>query len=59
MKAAAIATLISTAMLIPTSASAADPLPRAKPEAAGMSSERLALIAKIVKIGRASCRERV
>lgn len=32
----------------PLMAQAADPLPRAKPEEVGMSSERLALIAKTV-----------
>jgi hypothetical protein len=36
------------ALYLPPVAQAADPLPRAKPEEVGMSSARLALIAKAV-----------
>ncbi len=46
MKAAVLA--LSCALCLPFAAQAADPLPRAKPEAVGMSSERLALIRKVV-----------
>ena len=44
MKAAAF--LVSCALCWPLAAEAADPLPRAKPESVGISSERLALIKK-------------
>jgi CubicO group peptidase (beta-lactamase class C family) len=44
MKLAAV--LLSCALTWPLAAQAADPLPRAKPEAVGISSERLALIKK-------------
>src|SRR5437879_3944522 len=45
----AISALIAAATIgIPLMAQAADPLPRAKPEEAGLSSERLALIGKAV-----------
>jgi len=44
MKAAALA--LSCLLCLPLAAQAADPLPRAKPETVGMSSERLALIRK-------------
>jgi CubicO group peptidase (beta-lactamase class C family) len=44
----AFAILASSTILQPTSARAADPLPRAMPEAVGMSSERLALIGRTI-----------
>jgi len=45
----AISTLVASGILsVPLLAQAADPLPRAKPEEVGMSSERLALIGKTV-----------
>src|SRR5262245_39493831 len=44
MKAAAL--MLSSLLCAPLAAQAADPLPRAKPESVGMSSERLALIRK-------------
>src|SRR5215468_10137972 len=44
MKAAAL--VLSSLLSAPLAAQAADPLPRAKPESVGMSSERLALIRK-------------
>src|SRR5262249_49479945 len=44
MKAAALA--LSCLLSLPIAAQAADPLPRAKPESVGISSERLALIRK-------------
>ena len=44
MKLAAV--LLSCALTWPLAAQAADPLPRAEPEAVGISSERLALIRK-------------
>jgi len=44
MKAAALA--LSCLLSLPFAAQASDPLPRAKPESVGMSSERLALIRK-------------
>ena len=44
MKTFTIAMLMSCAIGLPAAAQANDPLPRAKPEAVGMSSERLALI---------------
>jgi CubicO group peptidase (beta-lactamase class C family) len=40
--------VVAGALCFSLSARAADPLPRAKPEEVGMSSERLALIAKVV-----------
>src|SRR5215470_12617093 len=40
--------ILSAIMTLPLAAQAADPLPRAKPEDVGMSSQRLALIAKTV-----------
>ena len=46
MKTAAF--LAACALCAPLAAQAADPLPRAKPEDVGMSSQRLALIAKTV-----------
>jgi CubicO group peptidase (beta-lactamase class C family) len=42
------ALVLSCALCVPLLAEAADPLPRAKPEEVGMSSERLALIGKII-----------
>ena len=45
---AASVVVLSIAALVPYSASAADPLPRAKPESVGISSERLALIGKVI-----------
>jgi hypothetical protein len=38
--------VLSCVLCVPLAAKAADPLPRAKPESVGMSSERLALIRK-------------
>jgi CubicO group peptidase (beta-lactamase class C family) len=40
--------ILSAVLTLPLTALAADPLPRAKPEDVGMSSQRLALIAKTV-----------
>jgi CubicO group peptidase (beta-lactamase class C family) len=45
---AALAFVLSCAFCAPLPARAADPLPRAKPEAVGMSSERLAAIGKLI-----------
>jgi CubicO group peptidase (beta-lactamase class C family) len=45
---AVFAAVVSSMLGLPLMAQAADPLPRAKPEDVGMSSERLALIAKTV-----------
>jgi CubicO group peptidase (beta-lactamase class C family) len=45
---ALIVVILSAALTMPLIAQAADPLPRAKPEDVGMSSQRLALIAKTV-----------
>src|SRR5262245_65024427 len=42
----AVALVFSSSLFVPLAAQAADPLPRAKPEAVGMSSERLALIGR-------------
>src|SRR5215831_15735757 len=47
-RSALLAAVISGILIFPFSAQAADPLPRAKPEDAGLSSERLALIGKTV-----------
>src|SRR3977135_351363 len=47
-KHAVSAAIVSSIICFPLMAQAADPLPRAKPEAVGMSSERLALIGKAV-----------
>ncbi len=44
----ALALAFSFALWAPPPVSAADPLPRAKPEAVGMSSERLAAIGKLI-----------
>ena len=47
-RSAALAAVISGVLAFPLAAQAADPLPRAKPEDAGLSSQRLALIANAV-----------
>src|SRR6267378_4374933 len=47
-KHAVSAAIVSSIICFPLMAQAADPLPRAKPEEVGMSSERLALIGKAV-----------
>src|SRR5215470_10514979 len=44
-----LASALSCVVCIPLLAKAAEPLPRAKPEEVGMSSERLALIGKIIE----------
>jgi len=43
-----LALVLSCILCVPLFANAAEPVPRAKPEEAGMSSERLALIGKII-----------
>jgi len=48
MKAASSAIVVACMLWCPPAANAAEPLPRAQPESVGMSSERLALIRKIV-----------
>ena len=47
----------SCALCWPFSAFAADALPRAKPEAVGMSSERLAMIRQRIEARRAKLRQ--
>jgi CubicO group peptidase (beta-lactamase class C family) len=44
-----VVSLIAGALCFSFTVQAADPLPRAKPEEAGMSSERLALIGRAIK----------
>ena len=48
MRTGALAFVLSCALAAPLAAEAADPLPRAKPEAVGMSSERLAEIGRMI-----------
>jgi len=48
MRLAALFLVLSSLLWTPLPASADEPLPRAKPEAVGMSSERLAAIAKVI-----------
>jgi CubicO group peptidase (beta-lactamase class C family) len=48
------ATITASILLFPLTVQAADPLPRAKPEEVGMSSERLALIGRAINAEIAS-----
>src|SRR5262245_33871236 len=47
-RSAAFSVIVSCMLCFPLPAQSADPLPRANPEDAGLSSQRLALIAKTV-----------